>query len=360
MLKAATMSFREVEQRSSPSVVIAGHWRWDIYEEALASGFRANGWQVIPFKLDESLVPGPTSGLLLRLKMGPAVRKMNRDLIHAVEIHSPSAVLFYATDLIFPSTLDRIKSASTGTVVLLYHNDNPFAGLRNRVKWRHYLGAVPKADAVLVYRPVNLDDARRHGAKRVALLPPHYLTYRHRPVALDPGHEPDDLIFIGHYEDDGRVELLDYLVRNGIRVSVYGPTWGRPAARYPWIDPANVRQVPGEEYSRLLSSARMALALLSSSNRDVWTRRCFEIPACRVLMLAPRTKALETLFTDGREVVFFDSRDDLLLKIRHYLANDSERERIAEAGWKRCVDGEHHEIGRARLVARIIEEAATQ
>jgi spore maturation protein CgeB len=68
---------------------------------------------------------------------------------------------------------------------------------------------------------------------------------------------------------------------------------------------------------------------------DQQTTRCFEIPACRTFMLAQRTPALCDLFRDGIEAAFFDSEQELTDKIRYYLMHETERKRVADAGYKR-------------------------
>jgi len=53
-------------------------------------------------------------------------------------------------------------------------------------------------------------------------------------------------------------------------------------------------------------------------------------------MLAERTTDHLRLFEEGREAEYFATPDELLAKVRHYLAHDDERRAIAEAGRERC------------------------
>jgi len=340
---------------NSHKILYVGHWNKEIYEKALASGFIQNGWSVIPFKYNDHLPPTKIGHTQKRVKFGPAIKKMNDALLGVCEKETPTAVLFELSDLVLPSVLKRMKERHPETELILFHNDNPFVGLHNRIKWRHFLNCIPIADLVLVFRPSNVAQAKRYGAKCVSILLPYYCTSLHKPIPPRSESNRSDVIFIGHYADDGRVQLLDYLVRNDVNVRVFGPGWVEATKRYPWLMDNHLREVRGEEYSRLLSSAKIGLVLLSQANRDVYTTRCFEIPACGTFMLAPRTKELESIFRDGLEAVYFDSKQDLLDKINYYLVHEEERERITKAGRKRCVEGGNSEIDRARQIIELIE-----
>ena len=82
-------------------------------------------------------------------------------------------------------------------------------------------------------------------------------------------------------------------------------------------------------------------------NRDVYTRRCFEIPACGTAMVAPRTKELQAMYREGEEAVYFDSKEELLAKVRWLLEDDEARNRIAKAGRERCLQDGHSNVIRA-------------
>ncbi len=337
----------------SGRILIAGNWHWDIYEEALAQGFQANGWEAVPFRTDDHVGTGIVTACLLRARCPAVLRRLNNALLAAVGETSPDAVFLNRSDLILPGTLKSIHEARTETVLLLHHNDHPYGGFLTRLKMRHYLRSIPEADATLVYRPGDAAYAGALGARRVELFPPYYLSRRHRPL---PSGEVIDLVFVGHYEDDGRAEALDLLRRGGLEARVYGEGWEPAQRKYSWLAGQDIRRIWGDDYARVLSSARIALVFLSFRNRDVYTRRCFEIPACGAMMLAPRTRELESFFTDGQEAVYYDSPGEMLAKIRHYLDHEDERTRIARAGRIRCLRDGHDERARARFLIDLIGE----
>ena len=72
-------------------------------------------------------------------------------------------------------------------------------------------------------------------------------------------------------------------------------------------------------------------------------------------MMAPRTKELEQLFKDGEEAVFWDSTDDLVSKVKYYLANETERKIIATAGRAKLLHGGFDEYAQAHKIVNLYE-----
>ena len=66
----------------------------------------------------------------------------------------------------------------------------------------------------------------------------------------------------------------------------------------------SIQAVRGVEYAKALSGAKMCLAFLSKLNRDTYTRRCFEIPACGRVLLCERTADMQGLLREGDEAVW--------------------------------------------------------
>jgi spore maturation protein CgeB len=67
-------------------------------------------------------------------------------------------------------------------------------------------------------------------------------------------------------------------------------------------------------------------------NGDFLNPRVYEILACGGFQLVDRRKYLNGAFEDGKDLVVFESVDDLRKKIKYYLANENERLAIAERG----------------------------
>jgi spore maturation protein CgeB len=65
--------------------------------------------------------------------------------------------------------------------------------------------------------------------------------------------------------------------------------------------------------------------------------RNFELPGCAAFQLSGQAENLATYLTPGREIALYDSTDDLVDKIRHYLKHEDERAAIARGGYERTL-----------------------
>ena len=144
---------------------------------------------------------------------------------------------------------------------------------------------------------------------------------------------------MGHFENDGRLGYIENLLQNNIKV-------GLPDLWKPYItENSNLTFLPSshEKYNAILNKAKIAIVFLSTRNKDTYTRRCFEIPICKTMMIIPYNEDLAELFRDGEEAVFYRNEREFIDKIYFYLKHENDRKRIAYSGYKRVLaDG--HEV----------------
>lgn len=328
-------------------ILLAGNWKWDIYEEAFARGFEEAGLDVVPFVTTKIKGMPTNTSLAGRLRLKNSLAPLNEELLRQAVSHKPRVIFLWRCDTVLPETIAKLKSTLPATTIIAYHNDNPYQGLKEYFKNRHFLNSLKYVDIAAVYRPDNLAKALKYGAPRAELILPSFIRSLHLPRVEA---RSNDVVFVGHYEDDGRMQVLNSLVEAGINIQIQGTGWQSMQKRFNWLAEQDIHQVWGEEYVSTLSSSKICLAFLSKKNRDVYTRRCFEIPACGSLLFAPRTPELEHLFKDGKEAIFWDSTQDLIEKVIFYLGNDSLREDIAQAGLYAVRNRGHDEYARAKQI----------
>ncbi|PCJ22114.1 MAG: hypothetical protein COB04_01290 [Gammaproteobacteria bacterium] len=345
-------------------IVIAGDWHSNIHEEPLANALESLGKQVVRFKWHEYFSTSDETSMVKKIRLkfeayfsfGLSVRSINKSLLKTVENESPDLVFIYRPNLISKNTIESIKAFGRRTWVVSYNNDDPFSSLYPWYTWARYKRSIKSYDLLFSYRPNNVADYYAYGAKSVEMLPPWYVEELNYPIALsgsDVEKYSCDVVFIGHYEKDGRLSFLRKLVGSGVRVGLYGPGWNDAIKDdtvlghlYP------VRYLGSSEYNKALCGSKLALVLYSKLNNDVYTRRCFEIPATKTAMLAKRTKEMELIYSDGEEVIFFDDEDHAVGLVHDYLKDEERIKRIAHNGWRRAKSSGYEVKSRANQLLK--------
>lgn len=347
-------------------IMIVGSWRWPIYEKSFSYGLTYNGVDdIVSFSTDRYF-----NGILGRLQLtlpmsGPILLRLNKELIKEVITQQPDLVFFWRPTHILPNIVKKINNLGAQTVS--YNNDDPFGPQSHgdvpwhyHFLWHFYKRCLPYFDRNFFYRQINCDEALMRNAKHAEVLLPYFLPCKDRPVELSTAEKhrfQTDVTFVGHYEPDGREHSIRALMDAGVVVKIWGGHyWSRGVLGdlYDRLQP--IVPAEGDDYAKALCGAKVCLAFLSKLNRDTYTRRCFEIPACGRVMLAERTPDLQNMFKEDEEACFFSSVEELVEKVRWLLENPDERERIAVAGKERVWADGHDVKSRAKEFLSHIQE----
>jgi spore maturation protein CgeB len=99
-----------------------------------------------------------------------------------------------------------------------------------------------------------------------------------------------------------------------------------------WVVP-----IPQSAYVPLYQRTRIGINVHNRGKFTVGNYRMFELAANGVMQLSDGDEFLNTFFREGDEIVGYSNADDLISKIRHYLANDEERFRIIRNAHERVM-----------------------
>lgn len=217
-----------------------------------------------------------------------------------------------------------------------------------------FLASLPNYDYHITTKSFNVAEFQVLGAKKVLMVDNGFCEHAHRPEQGLPEEARatlgGDVGFIGYWEKE-RAGSIVYLAENGVNVRVWGP----------W---KNSKKVPNlliegrpaweADYAKAIGAFKVNLCFLRKENRDLQTTRSVEIPACGGFMLAERTSEHLSLFKEGEEAEFFDSREEMLRKCKYYLKNEEQRKRVALAGYHKTVTAGYSNRRRLDLVLRKI------
>lgn len=293
------------------------------------------GCQLDGIDTDPYLHMGIFAGLHYHFSQGPGVFSLNRKVISTVRKSAYDIVWVDNKPYLNKCTLKLIKKQQPGARIINLLTDDPNG------KFRRSWGLIRKTaslyDDFFVQRLTNIQELKSWGAPRVRICYRSFDPDFHRPIILNEQDKcfKTQVGFIGTYEDV-RAEYIADLIKKGIPVTVVGDGWEggigwdliKPYYRGP--------SVYGEAYIKHINGMDIALHFLRHANRDEQDSRTFEIPACKVFMVAERTTLHKQLFEEDKEAVFFDNREELAEKVKYYLSHPELRAEIAANGYEAC------------------------
>lgn len=333
-------------------ILVAGSFtRYDIYAKAFAEAFHRLGHEVYRFDTDlfEMNEDNPVKVAVGKVKrhwlIGPAIAAASLALRKAVNAFRPDLVFLYHCYFLYPHT---VKAISRRTMVFSYDNDDPFEQRRNKPNSAFERAAARYCRLNYVYRRKNMEDYRKTGIENVKLLLPYYMETRNYPV---PCEKDIPLAFVGHWEDDGRDEMIKALLDAGLPLSLYGEPKG-------WVQSGYWQQFQscfhgsanGDLYNALMNRIKVALVFFSKQNNDTYTRRCFELPVTGTVMLSEYTGDMDEFWPEDECCVYFRNKEELVEKARWLLDHDEERKRIAGNAFSRLKTLACSETDRVREV----------
>ena len=167
--------------------------------------------------------------------------------------------------------------------------------------------------------------ASRYGIKHFYDLKQSCDPKLHFPVPFDQRYA-SDIAFIGSIYTTGRRELIQK-VRQTYDFKMYG--FGRD------LDGRPLKQVFGEEFSKVCNSAKIILGDNAINNRpDYWSNKVYLTLGCGGFFLTPYAPGLEKYFNNKEHLVWYQTTDEALDLIEYYLSHSEERKLIADNGYK--------------------------
>jgi len=127
--------------------------------------------------------------------------------------------------------------------------------------------------------------------------------------------------FVGAAHGDRRAQI-ERLRAAGIEVACFGHGWPN--------GPVAMEAIP-----RIMRESVVSLNFANSRGDDQIKARTFEVPGAGGFLLTGHVPGIERFFRPGKEIAVFRDFDELVDRLRHYLAHAEERDAIAKAGFER-------------------------
>ena len=326
-------------------------WRDNLYQSLVDQGH-----EVVEFEYDlrevfRHLDPGNPNDAPFIAENRPRLSAELLKQVTAAHVAKPIQLFFsYFYDAcVKPETIDAIEALGIPTV-------NWYCNASYQLHLVHEIS--PHYRWCLVPEKFRLKDYEALGAR------PVYCQEAANPRFYKPCDVPQDLdvSFIGQAYGD-RPAYIRHLLRQGVDVHVWGSHWDYYIdwpSRNPFRRFARMFKKPNERAVRLprkvvggVLGDRELIETYSRSKINLGFSTCgethaggervvqirlrdFEVPMSGGFYLVEFMEDLQEFFEVGREIVCYRGMEDLADKVKYYLAHDSERERIRQAGFERC------------------------
>lgn len=275
-------------------------------------------------------------------KRGPTKAKLaqtHAELVSIVAGNRWDLVFVMGQNFFSEATIAECRKKAGSQARFVFHShDNLFAN--GVLKGEDFFRTLEHYDFVFTTKSQNVDLYKTMAQPNTIFLPSAYEPTVHRPISSSESRiaRRIPISFIGTY-DQSRNEIAQALGWD--RLEVWGDHWQKYGMYREYQHKIHPKAIYYFQFADITSHSQIALGLLRKEANDRHTQRTFEIPACGGFQLAPRTSEILTFFDEGKEIECYDTLDELRSKAEFYLTHETERKRIAEAGFRRVLADGH-------------------
>ncbi len=250
-------------------------------------------------------------------------------------------------------------------IVIVIQGKPVFSILKFKRATTHFIGwwiePSDREDEILK-NSQGFDDYFSYSKKAVDILVSRGVRARYMPHAFNPtiffpqkNEKIYDIVFVGVWSP-WRDEVLKKAFELTKNIRIFGPKWASRST----IPKAVLMAAYGGEYlsesavNELYSQAKIVLNASRAHMSSGLNLRFFEVLSAGALLLSDTAPEIGFHFQPGRDLMVFDSLDDLGLKVTHLLANKELRGQIAGSGY-RIVYADH---SYSSLASRLIDQCS--
>lgn len=283
----------------------------------------------------------------------PSLVKRQADHILSLVRSNPFDFVFVMSqNYIDAETIREMRRVARNPLTIVYHShDNNFCpGVLTPRDFNH---AIVEYDHVFTTKSQNVARYQALGQQNAYYIPSAFDPGVHRPILGRDSryHEnPFDVTFVGTY-DKSREPMIQAIGWD--RLHVWGSDWKHYSRFESHHERITASAVYYHDYADIISNSKVSLGLLREEAEDLHTQRTFEIPACGALQIAPRNQEISLYFKEDKEIVLFETNDELKEKVNFYLTHPKERQSIAKKGYERVLRDGHTYLDRTREILKI-------
>jgi len=244
------------------------------------------------------------------------IKAMNKEVIDLVKKENPRYVLWTSFYYDFEeSTMVAIRK--NGAMVVGWFFDDEWR-FDDYSRWQ-----IPNLDYVVTNALDAVPKYKDLNARCIYTIP-------NTGIAIDRDwsnfEEKYDISFVGSIMVADRRKYLDELVKVNLPVRVFGPGTGG--------------YIPFEQMIDVFKISKINLNF-SKANHDQFKQikgRVFQVCLAGGFLLTEYAQGIENFFEPNKEIVCFTTGEEMISKAIYYLNHEEERQKIAQAGWKKAIN----------------------
>lgn len=257
------------------------------------------------------------------------VETLSKTIVNSVTEKPIDILLCMAQAPITPEALIELRKRGVITVLWFVEDYLRFTSWQQMAGYYDFIFTIQRGDCI--------EKIKAAGCPEVHYLPTACDPAIHGPRALSPEEHArwgSPVSFLGagyHNRQQMFASLANYPFK------IWGTEW--PTCKpFDRLVQEQGRRLKPEEYVNIFNATKININLHSSTERDgidpagdFLNPRTFELASCGAFQLIDPRQLLGEIFTPGKDIVTFDSTEDLKDKINYYLEHDTERQDIAQA-----------------------------
>lgn len=147
-----------------------------------------------------------------------------------------------------------------------------------------------------------------------------------------------DVSFIGNLKNADRADYIKYLKENDINVQTYGTGSDNGFASFEQMVSIFNRSKINLNFTTLATTDNYVVPLPKINQRIKQSKgRPLEIALCGGFILSQYAAGIEEMFDIGKEFDVFNSKEEMLEKIRYYLEKETLREEMAKKSYEKSL-----------------------
>ena len=247
-----------------------------------------------------------------RLGVSSILKKINAELLQVANSKKPDVIFIFKGMEIFPQTL--VKLNEIGIKLVNYNGDHPFEHFAKGSGNKNVYDSIGLYDLHFSYSKKIVERIQKEFNIKAKWLPFGY----YKSIAPDTASQlKNKVCFIGNPDND-RIRIINLLLEDGIEVDVYGSQWDK----WDLKKGENLQTFPllyKDDFNKTARDYKLHLNIFRPHNVGSHNMRTFEMPALGCVMMSPDSDEHRILFEEGKEMFFYSSEKELLLKTREAL-----------------------------------------